>query len=164
MATYYPPVGFSFKVLFEFDGVDPKNPKSAEAGFQEVSGLNVTIETEIYQEGGENRFSHRLPKPVTFQNITLKRGMLLDSTLINWFYDSTSGFKFQPITVHIHLLDEDQNPLESWSLIGAYPVKWNIDPFNSQDGKVVAETIELCYQYFDRQGLKAPEKGGSPIS
>lgn len=151
MATYYPPVGFSFQVIFEGLGA------SSETGFQEVSGLNLSIETETYQEGGENRFSYRFPKPLSFGNITIKRGMLVGSALIDWFDKAASGFKFQPVTVHINLLDQEQQTLESWVLTGAYPVKWNIDAFNAQDGKVVAETIELCYQYFVRQGASPKE-------
>jgi hypothetical protein len=35
-----------------------------ETSFNEVSGMSVEMETENYQEGGENRFIHRLPKGV----------------------------------------------------------------------------------------------------
>jgi phage tail-like protein len=146
MASYYPPVGFHFKVIFEgfASGDDP------DVRFQEVSGLNVSVETETYQEGGENRFSHRFPKPVNFSNITFKRGMLIGSKLIDWFRQGIEGFIFKPITVKVILMNENHKPLESWNIINAYPVKWNIDAFNAQDGKIVAETIELCYQYFSR--------------
>jgi len=146
MATYYPPVGFHFKV--EFDGFGTGT--DADVRFQEVSGLNVSIETEAYPEGGENRFSHRHVKPVSFQNLTLKRGMLVGSKLIGWFRNAIEGFKFKPTTVRVILLNEKHEPLEAWSFTNAIPVKWNIDPFNAQDGKVLAETIELSYQFFQR--------------
>ncbi len=147
MATYYPPVGFHFRVEFQgfASGSDP------DVRFQEVSGINVSIETETFQEGGENRFSHRFPKPVTFQNLTLKRGMLVGSKLIKWFQDAITGFTFKPTTVRVYLLNGDHETLESWDFINAYPVKWSIDPFNAQDGKVLVETIELCYQYYERK-------------
>lgn len=151
MASYYPPVGFHFKVQFEgipLKAGETKNDNDIR--FQEVSGLNASIETETYQEGGENRFSHRLPKPATYQNLVLKRGMLMGSNLINWFNDAITGFKFKPARVIVTLLNEKHQPLETWSFENAYPVKWNIDAFNAQDSKIVAETIELSYQYFTR--------------
>jgi phage tail-like protein len=149
MATYYPPVGFHFKVEFEgyASGTD------FDVRFQEVSGLNAGIETEAYQEGGENRFMHRHPKPVNYPNLTLKRGVLVGSTLISWFKDAIDGFKFKPTTVRVILLNNEHQPLEAWSFANAFPVKWNIDPFNAQDAKVLAETIELSYQFFKREEI-----------
>ena len=42
--------------LFEVDGVDI-------GAFMEVSGLEVSIETEDVSEGGQNSFVHKLPGP-----------------------------------------------------------------------------------------------------
>ena len=146
------PVGFHFRVNFDLDHkLGTKLSKSTpDIGFQEVSGLNMSIETETYQEGGENRFSHRLPKPGSYQNLVLKRGVLVGSRLIAWFSDAIVDFRFRPLTVMVVLLDESHHPLESWTFYNVIPVKWNIDAFNAQDSKVVAETIELSYQYFVR--------------
>lgn len=144
--------GFHFVVNFDTDGKAglKTSDTDPDVGFQEVSGINASIETETYQEGGENRFSHRLPKPATYQNLVLKRGVLIGSTLIDWFRKAIEGFVFTPVTVRVSLLDENHKYLETWEFKNAYPVKWNIDAFNAQDGKVVAETIELSYQYFTR--------------
>lgn len=153
----YLPVGFHFIVYFDQDdksglGLGGSTP---DMGFQEVSGLNTSIETETYQEGGENRFSHRLPKPATFQNLVLKRGVLIGSALIDWFKSAIEDFTFVPVEVRVELLDQDHQVLESWVFVNAYPVKWNVDAFNAQDGKLVAETIELSYQYFYRKQVHA---------
>jgi len=78
--SYYPPVGFHFKV--EFSGVGNAD---MDTRFQEVSGLTAEIGTEELQVGGENRFSYRLPTRARFSNLVLKRGMLKDSELITWF-------------------------------------------------------------------------------
>jgi phage tail-like protein len=151
MASYYPPVGFHFRV--EFDGIAAG--QDYDVRFQEVSGLNMTIETEAYQEGGENRFAHRFPKPPTFANLTMKRGMLIGSLLAEWFRLAIENFEFDPKDVTVILMNENHEPLEYWTFIKAYPVKWNVDPFNAQDGKIVFESIELAYQYFYRGEKKA---------
>ena len=69
MGTYYPPAGFYFKV--EIVGVAGMN-EDTEQRFQEVSGLSVEIETEELKEGGENRFSYKLPKRAKYPNLVLR--------------------------------------------------------------------------------------------
>jgi phage tail-like protein len=63
MALFYPPVGFHFLVRFE--GLLTRFPGIPDIGFQEVSGINAEFGVEEYREGGENRYAHRLPNPVT---------------------------------------------------------------------------------------------------
>lgn len=145
MATRYPPVGFHFSVVFE--GLS----SNEEVGFQTVSGINATISNDYtIKEGGENRFTHRLPQRASYENLVLKRGVLVDSALIDWFRDAVENFQFRPITVTVNLLNEEHEPLESWQFINAYPTKWNIDGFDAQANGIVAETIELSFQYFER--------------
>jgi phage tail-like protein len=145
MAVYYPPVGFHFKV--EFAGIS----KDADTRFQEVSGLSAEITTEELSVGGENRFSYRLPVKSKYSNLILKRGMLLDSSLISWFRDAIENFEFSPKDVNVFLLNEQHQPAVSWIFLQAYPIKWVVSDLRSQDSALVIETIELAYQYFRRQ-------------
>lgn len=145
MANYYPPVGFHFRVNIEGLTSDTRD-----ISFQEVSGINATVGEFTYNEGGENRFVHRLPDRVTYEKLTLKRGMLIGSELIGWFRDAVESFKFDPRNVLVTLLNSEHEPLESWSFVKAYPVKWSIGNFNAEQNEVVVETIELSFQYFKR--------------
>ena len=145
MANYYPPVGFHFRVDIEgitSDGNDIR--------FQEVSGLNASIGEFTYNEGGENRFVHRLADRVTYEKLVLKRGLLIGSKLIAWFKDAVESFSFNPKDVTVTLLNANHEPLESWSFVKAYPVKWAISGFGAQQNEIVIETIELSFQYFRR--------------
>jgi phage tail-like protein len=144
MARAYPPVGFHFRV--DIDGIS----NTDDIGFQSISGINQTINTETMEEGGETRFTHRLPKPPTYENLTLKRGMLIGSELIDWFRDAIEDFKFKPRNMMVTLLNENHEPLQAWHFINAWPVKWNIDGFDAEKGAIIAETIEFSYQYFKR--------------
>ena len=67
------PVAFHFTVAITGSGTSVPD-----AAFQEVGGLEAEIEIETVVEGGENRFAHRLPKPVRHPNLTLKRGLTDD--------------------------------------------------------------------------------------
>lgn len=145
MATYYPPVAFHFRV--DIDGLTTGD---RDINFQEVSGLDASVGEFTYNEGGENRFVHRLPDRVTYDKLVLKRGMLVGSSLIGWFKDAVESFKFDPKDVVVTLLNADHEPLEAWNFVKAYPVKWSISGFNAQGNEIVVETIELAFQYFAR--------------
>lgn len=143
MSDYYPPLAFHFKV--EFIGME------GEYQFQSVSGLSVELETEEINEGGENRFKHKLPVKTKYPNLILKRGLVVNSDLINWCRDALENFDFSPADIIISLLNEEGQPLMTWNVVHAYPVKWSVVDFNAEESKMVIETIELTYNYFKIQ-------------
>ncbi|WP_114750566.1 phage tail protein [Pleomorphovibrio marinus] len=144
MSEFYPPVGFHF--LVEFSGLEAEE---ADIRFQSVSGLTVNMDTEDVSEGGENRFKHKLPLRTNYPNLTLKRGVVVGSALINWCRDALENFIFEPKDLTIKLLNEQHEPLQTWNIVHAYPVKWAVDDFNAQESKLVLETLELNYHYFN---------------
>lgn len=144
MANYYPPVGFHFSVSFDKSVTDD----DGDARFQSVGGLNVELETETVKEGGENRFVHSLPVRTKYPNLVLKRGMLTDSKLISWCIDSFNSLEINPADLNVSLLNEEHEPLKTWKLKHAWPVKWDVGDFNAEENKLVVETIELTYQYY----------------
>jgi len=144
MATYYPPVGFHFKV--DFSGI---SNKENDHQFQSVSGLSEDLETEEVAEGGENRFKHKIPVRTKYPNLVLKRGMLMDSGIIAWCRDALEKYEIKPVDITVSLLNEKHEPLQTWKVVHAYPVKWNVADFNAEENKIVIETLELSYNYFN---------------
>ncbi|MBA4408109.1 MAG: glycerol acyltransferase [Odoribacter sp.] len=140
MSNSYPPLGFHFLVEFG-------NQKD-EYQFQSVSGLSFNLGTEDITEGGENRFVHKLPGRPRYPNLVLKRGLLANSALIDWCKEGSEGFNFSPTDVIIKLLNEDHEPLMTWNVIHAWPVKWSVTDFNAEESKIVIESLELSYSYF----------------
>src|ERR1700754_1326086 len=113
--TFYPPLGFYFSVTVQgFTGVN-------EGSFQEASGLSVKMTPMEVKEGGENRFAHRLPVPPKYENLVLKRGMVVGSTLTAWVQTSLTTFVFTPKTVTINLMGDGAAIISSWTLYNAYP-------------------------------------------
>lgn len=141
----YPPVGFHFRV--DFVGLAAG---TVDSRFQEVSGLAAELTVEELVEGGENRFTHRLPGPAKYGNLVLRRGMLTDSALLDWCEDAILHFQFQPVTVNVTLLNEQHKPLAAWRFERAWPVKWALSDFKAQENAIVVETLELAYSYFTR--------------
>jgi phage tail-like protein len=144
MDTYYPPAGFHFKVEFGF-----LPPVGNDVRFQEVGGLTMEMGIEEVVEGGENRFTHRLPARGKYGNLTLKRGMVVQSQLIAWCRNAIENYLFSPTTVNVTLLNPEHEPLEgTYSFTNAWPVKWSVSDFKAQDNAVVIETLELAYDSF----------------
>jgi phage tail-like protein len=142
--SYYPPVGFYFKV--NVIGINGTN----EGNFQEVSGLNATLELESFKEGGENRFVHRLPLPPKYGNLVLRRGILLGSPLMDWVKKALEQFTFTPKDVLVNLLNEQAQPIATWKFIKAIPVSIKISDFKAQENAIAVEIFELSYNYLQR--------------
>ena len=143
MSVYLPPVGFHFKVEFDVPDATERDVR-----FRDVSGLTMELEEQTYNEGGENRFSHKFPVRGRYPDLVLKRGLLIDSGLRNWVLDAVQHLVIQPVTIWVTLLDESHAPLQTYTVVGAWPKKWVISDFSAETSEIVIETLELAYQYF----------------
>jgi phage tail-like protein len=148
---YYPPGAFYFTVAVLGGGARTPNLDSA---FQQVSGLEASFDTETIVEGGENRFAWKVPKITKYPNLVLKRGLVAKgSALDDWMLTTLQSGLAIPITVrdlNVKLLNMQSQPLITWNVVAAYPLRWNLAPLDSGDNKVLIESLELTYRYFDR--------------
>lgn len=145
MTDYYPPWGFYYRVEF---GIS-KNKDDVR--FQSASGLSVEYDMEEYREGGENRFTHKLPVRTKYSELVLKRGMLTGSELIQWCLKAFRDREFEPTDVNVILMNEKSEPLRTWKIAHAIPRKWTVSDLNANENAVVVETLELSYRYFTIQ-------------
>ena len=136
--------GFYFSVIFEL------LPQfSVDTKFQSVNGLKVTMETESYIEGGQNKFKHNLPLRSGYQDLVLKRGLTSDmSGLSMWCNQALEDFVFYPANLVISLLNEKGNPLKVWYVSHAIPLSYELSDFDAEQNKIVIETITLKYNFF----------------
>lgn len=142
MVDYYPPWGFYYKV--EFSISKDKN----DVRFQSVAGLSVEYDVEEFKEGGENRFTHKLPVRTKYADLVLKRGMLTDSAVTNWCLAAFRDRAFQPADLSVILMNEKGEPLRTWNIVHAIPKKWLVSDLNANENAIVIETLEFIYQYF----------------
>lgn len=145
MTDYYPPWGFYYKVEFSIS----KN--KGDVRFQTVSGLSVEYDMEEYKEGGENRFTHKLPVRTKYADMVLKRGMLTDSEVIKWCLSAFRDREFKPAELSVILMNEKSEPLRTWNIVQALPKKWVVSDLNANENSLVIETLELTYRYFTIQ-------------
>jgi len=139
----------NFRFLITIDDI-------AVAGFSEVSGLEKTIETEDYREGG-NDFVYKLPKGIVYSNLTLKRGFSDTDQLWKWHQDVSNAINNKkPLkklkkNITLVVLDEKKEKTE-WTFIfkDAYPTKWTGSSFNAAGNSIAIETIEIVHAGFER--------------
>ncbi len=160
LPNYIPPVGFYFSVQMLGEGAPPTSP--LDAAFQEVSGISVTLETESIKEGGENRFTHKVPGRTTYQDLVLKRGLMAQSSgLADWCQQTLEGGltqKIEPKTIMVSLLDANTDSgraMMTWKFVNAYPVQWEIAPLAAQASEITIERITFAYSYFEREDAPA---------
>lgn len=149
MSNWVPPVSFYFKIVFQ------GTPKIEDAAFMEVSGLKEEMEVMELQEGGENDFFHQIPKRVKHGNLVLKRALEpLDNGLEKWVKETLEGGfarKIKPRNLVVMLLGADGKAVRCWWCSHAYPVKWEVSGFHSQENKIAVETLELCFNVLERK-------------
>lgn len=133
--------------LIEVDGVEIGR-------FSEISGLEVTVETEEIKEGGQNSFVHRVPGRMTWPNIRLKRGITQTDSLLQWLQKSSgegfagNGNKLQRSTAAITLVGPAGERLRSWEFDGAFPVKWTGPNFAVSSSDMAVEELEITHHGF----------------
>ena len=140
---FLPPLGFHFKV--EVLGL---SNRSDDLRFTEVSGLSFEVAAEEVPEGGENRFVQKYPGRTKYADLVLKRGLLKNSEVWNWLERSVDTLEIEPKDVDVTLLNEDHEPLMTWHLVMAWPVKWSVSDLNATNNAFLVESLQLSYQYF----------------
>lgn len=140
---YTPPLGFHFRVQ-----VLGLAPLADDLRFTEVGGLAVEVATEEVPEGGENRYTQKYPGRSKYADLVLKRGLLKSSAVWDWARNAIEELIVVPMPVDVTLLNESHEPLMTWHLTNAYPVKWSVSDLNATSNSFVVESMQLAYQYF----------------
>ena len=122
--------------------------------FTECAGLQVEIEVEEVQEGGQNQFVHRLPGRMRWPNIVLKRGITNSDALFEWFRKSSgdgfagNGNKLEHTTGSVTLVDAGGMKVRQWSFVGAFPVKWTGPQLAASHNAAAIEELEIAHHGF----------------
>jgi phage tail-like protein len=116
-------------------------------GFTEVSGLDVETEVIEYRHGASPEYSKiKMPGLHKFSNITMKRGTFKsDNEYYNW-YNTVKLNTIERRDITIKLLDENHEPVVTWKVINAWPVKVQSTDLKADGNEVAIESIELAHE------------------
>jgi phage tail-like protein len=116
----------------------------ASAFFKSVSGLKYETEVTDYQEGGQNKFTHRLVGATKWSNLVLKRGFARSFELMQWRQDWING-EFKRSSGEIAQLDTKLDPVCVWKFEGGWPCKWELSEFDASKSELSIETLEIAH-------------------
>ncbi|AGB17261.1 conserved hypothetical phage tail region protein [Halovivax ruber XH-70] len=122
----------------------------AVAGFAEVSGITMQLETVQYREGGVNDHVHTLPGTFAHADLVLQRGMTTDVAFWEWIQDVMSGNVTRKNVVVKLQNGFKGDRVWGWEFKRAYPTMWRGPDLVSTNQGMAIETIELAYERFAR--------------
>ncbi|BEP29026.1 phage tail protein [Helicovermis profundi] len=121
----------------------------AEAGFNEVSGFDISIDVIEYREGDDKTTPNKLSGLSKYSNITLKHGVTDSMDLYNWIKDCVEG-KIEKKVITVVALGEDATALATWEIVEAWPVKYTAPDFNGTGSEVAIESMEIAHEGLKR--------------
>src|SRR5436305_800928 len=134
----------AFQFSVEIDGI-------SQARFQEVGGLDATVDVTEYRQGGDILNNRKFPGLTKHSNLSLKRGYTDDQQLWKWFEDVMTG-RTENIRKNISVVQLDMAGQEvyRWNLFQAFPVKYTAPAFNAKGNDLAIETLEIAYERVER--------------
>ena len=113
-------------------------------GFSAVSGLDMEVEYEVYNEGGSlfPRYFFKQAKP---QRLVLEKGVVNDYDSVATLMGMVNQGMSIPLAGTITLKDTFGNAQRIWSVVGAHLVKVAGPQLNSDQPAVAVTRIELMH-------------------
>jgi phage tail-like protein len=150
----YPFTAFNFAIEINVPGV---SREICSAAFSECDGLEMTMEVKTIREGGNNGQQIRLTGPLSYGQLTLKRGMTNSFDLWNWFSTLLlpDQIGLRP-DAQVVLKAPDGHERVRFLLRRCLPTKLKAPALNAKDGIIAIEELQLVYESI---ALKPPIQG-----
>lgn len=127
----------SYNFLVEIDGI-------TRAAFQQVGGLDSTIDIVEHREGGALTM-RKLPGMVRYSNLQLRWGIADDTQIYAWHLKAAQG-EVERKNGSIVLLDRRGQEVARWNFVRAWPCKYDGPDLNSETSDVAIDMIELAHE------------------
>jgi phage tail-like protein len=134
-----------FNFLVNLGTGDSEGP---EAGFQECSGISMSVDVIEYRNGNDRENSTRKITGLNrVSDVTLRRGVIGSLNLYQWLDQIRNGDAGATRTVTIQLQNEDHTLIVmTWKLLRARIIKHTSGPLNAKGTDVAIEEITLAYE------------------
>lgn len=145
--TERPCTAFRFSVEIYLDNKESKTAL-CKAAFSECDGIEMTMEPKTIREGGNNSQQIHLVGPVSYGQLTLKRGMTESSeALWNWFgevmHSRNSGIR---ANTKVYIMDPSGTIMREFLLFGCLPIKLRGPALNATQDLVAIEEMQIAYK------------------
>jgi phage tail-like protein len=139
----YPFTAFNFAVEIKVDGVAMQ---VVDAAFSECDGLEMTMDVKTIREGGNNGRQIRLSGPLSFGQVTMKRGMTSNLELWDWFNLMLSDQSLRADAEVVIFASDGETERARFQLSRCVPVKLSSPALNAKDGAVAIEELQIAYE------------------
>ena len=118
-----------------------------EIAFQKVSGLKMTHQIVEYRAGNSIDYNNvKMPLAQKFSDVYLTKGMFKDDKHLMTYMQSVKLNTIKRETVTIKLLDEEHNPLFTWTLKNAFPKEIAFGELDAMNATFAIEQIVLTHE------------------
>jgi phage tail-like protein len=151
-----PFITFNFSVEVTKAEITPESTAQplCSAAFAECDGIEMTMEVKTLKEGGANGQLVRLTGPVSYGQLTLKRGMTENFELWNWFRAVVADPSLRANVEVVMLAPDGIQPRAHFLLRRCVPVKVKAPPLNAKDGVLAIEELQLAYESISFKAAK----------
>jgi phage tail-like protein len=110
-------------------------------GFSEVTGLSTDTDVVEYRAGADQTTPRKIPGVSKFTDVTLKRGVVPDSSLYDWYESKAAK------TIMLKVMPTS-GPAKNFHLHDCTPVKYTGPPLHGKgSGAVAIEELVLSCEY-----------------
>jgi phage tail-like protein len=144
----HPFTAFNFSIEITKEG--DARPLCA-AAFADCDGLEMSMDVKTIREGGANWKHVRLTGPLTYGNLTLKRGMTASTDLWDWFDATSFDPSLRASALVVVLAADGRTERARFVLDRCVPIKVKAPALNAKDGSVAIEELQLAYESLTRE-------------
>ncbi len=118
------------------------------SSFKSVAGFSANVDNSEYREGAFGRLTKRkLPGLVSYDDITLEKGLYSSPLLYNFFMGYLEGSNFMPVQeAIITVYDNAGSPTARWYVTNAWPVSYRSGDLSAEDSSILVESLTIAHE------------------
>lgn len=151
---------FNFMVNLRLgsEGTEGDREELCSASFSDCDGLEMSLQPKTIREGGNNQQQIHLMGPVSYGQLSLKRGMTRSFDLWDWFERVQQEHSLRA-SGEIIMLSSDHNTEDvHFDITGCLPIKLKAPTLSAKEGGVAIEEMQIAYATLK---LKRPQSKGA---
>lgn len=133
----------NFHFYLEVESVDHDDRKIV-AGFTTIAGGGVKVESRDITHG-DDRYKRHMPGAISYENITMSRGMTENDDILDWYQSIING-DVDRRSGSIIMLDNAGEEVKRFNFYGAYPVSWSGPELSGEGSAIAIEKFELAVE------------------
>jgi phage tail-like protein len=120
-------------------------PNPLDIRFQEVSGLEASVNTRDDPSAASSLAQKKIPNGISYVDLVLKRGMVLGSPLRQQVQTIFNDFAFTRSDVLLTIYSELAIPTTTFFFHEAMPISWQMSSLDGTSEEFLIETLKLTY-------------------